>query len=143
MAKKDTTSPVIPGEWHLIDAKGAVLGRLATKVATLLQGKHHPDWAPNRLASVYVVIVNTDKVVLTGNKEEDKMYYHFTGYTGGLKQRNVKTQRALDSRQIIWHAVSGMLPKNKLRDQMREHLKLYTGAEHPHMAQISNPKSKD
>ena len=134
--EKKTAQRNILGEWHHIDADGLVLGRLATKVSQLLQGKHRVDWSPHMPGNVFIVITNTDKVALTGNKEEQKEYRHFSGYAGGLKRRTVKRQRELDSTEIVWKAVSGMLPKNKLRNIWRTHLKLYKGAEHPHQAQI-------
>lgn len=124
-------------EWHLVDADNKVLGRVATEVASLLIGKHRPDFAPNRVAPVHVVVTNSDTVALTGSKEEDKNYYHYTGHPGGLRQINVQRQREKDSRKIIELAVQGMLPKNNLRAKRMLHLKVYPGAEHPHMAQFN------
>lgn len=126
------------GQWHLIDARDQVLGRLATKVAMLLMGKNSPDYTPHLPTAVNVVVVNTDLVVLTGNKEDQKMYRHFTGYPGGLKERSVREQRLRDSRVIIEQAVFGMLPKNNLRPVRMRRLKLYAGAQHPHLAQIKS-----
>lgn len=125
------------GEWHVLDAKDQVLGRLATQVAILLMGKHRTDFAKNVAAPVYVVVTNTDHVVLTGNKENAKMYRHYTGYPGGLRERSVREQRVRDSRVIVEQAVFGMLPKNNLRSTLMRHLKLYPTAEHPHQAQVS------
>ena len=125
-------------EWHQFSADGKVLGRLATQVASLLLGKHRPDYTRERVAQVYVVITDTDKVVLTGNKEEQKMYRHYSGYPGGLRERSVKEQRKRDSRIIISQAVEGMLPKNNLRRERMSHLKLYAKSEHPHQAQIQS-----
>lgn len=126
------------GEWHHIDAKDQVLGRLATKVAMLLMGKHRPDYQPHRATPVFVVVTNTDQVVLTGRKEDQKMYRHYSGYPGGLKERSVREQRRRDSRVIIEQAVVGMLPKNNLRAVRMRRLKLYAGNEHPHLAQLNH-----
>lgn len=123
-------------EWHFLDADGKILGRLANEAAQLLIGKHRVDYAPNKALPVYVVIVNTDKIKLTGNKLEEKMYYRYSGYHGGLKKRSAGEQLQKDSTKVIQAAVSGMLPKNKLRDVRMKQLKLYAGAEHPHTAQV-------
>lgn len=135
--KKDPSKQV-KGEWHHFDAKGKVLGRLATEVASLLLGKHRLDFAPHKISPVFVVITNTDEVAVTGDKEKQKMYYHYSGYPGGLSERSLREQRQRDSRRIISAAVGGMLPKNSLRDKRLQHLKLYRGAEHPHLAQIAS-----
>lgn len=124
-------------EWYLFDAKDEVLGRLATKTAKLLLGKHRPDAAANNVAPVFIVITNTDHVKLTGRKEFDKLYRHYSGYPGGLKSRSVAEQRKRDSRRIVHAAIFGMLPKNKLRDLRMRHVKIYTDAKHPHIAQLS------
>lgn len=123
-------------EWHHIDAGQRVLGRLASEAAQLLLGKHRVDWAANTVAPVYVVVTNVDKVVLTGKKEQQKMYRHYSGYPGGLKERTAAEQRKRDARLIVQKAVSGMLPKNSLRDERMRHLKLYVRAQHPHQAQL-------
>lgn len=129
-------------EWHVFDAKDKVLGRLATKVAGLILGKHRLDFANNRVAPVSVVIINTDQVALTGQKELQKVYYRHSGYPGGLKQRTVAEQRRKDSRRIVHDAVAGMLPKNSLRTERLGHLRLYAGSEHPHQAQLSQLNQK-
>lgn len=136
--KKDMTVNNKDMEWHLIDAADKVLGRIANEAAQFLIGKHRPDYAPNKVAPVYVIIVNTDKVKLTGNKLKDKMYYRYSGYPGGLHSRSAGEQMAKDSTKVVQMAVSGMLPKNLLRDERMKHLKLYAGAEHPHEAQIKS-----
>lgn len=128
---------MINTEWHLIDAQNQVLGRLATRIAYLLTGKHRLDYAPHRVAPVYVVVTNTNQVVLTGQKEKQKVYRHYTGYPGGLKERTVAEQRHRDSRKLVQEAVFGMLPKNSLREKRMKHLKLYPQAEHPHAAQLT------
>jgi len=130
MTTKETTEHNPAGEWHQFDADGAVLGRLATEVATLLTGKHRADWAANVTPPVYVVITNTDKVAVTGKKEDQKLYYRHSGYPGGLR----------DSRKIVEAAVSGMLPKNNLRREMMLHLKLYKDESHPHAPQLTTSK---
>ena len=128
-----TTAP----EWHIIDAKGKVLGRLAGDVAKLLLGKHRVDFTRHHLAPVFVVVTNTNEVALTGRKEQQKEYHHFTGYPGGIKTRSVAQQRKRDSRKIVYEAVYGMLPKNSLRSHRMNHLKLYATDKHPHQAQVA------
>ncbi len=130
---KDMQNP----EWHSLDAENQVLGRLATEAAKLLLGKHRPDSKRNIVAPVYVVITNTDKIALTGRKETKKIYTHYTGYPSGIRERSVQEQRRRDSRRIIKSAVSGMLPKNSLRDKRLSHLKLYPSAKHPHAGQLA------
>ncbi|MEX0650039.1 MAG: 50S ribosomal protein L13 [Candidatus Andersenbacteria bacterium] len=133
---QDTKAKDTRFEWHLIDASTQPLGRAATGVAELLLGKHRPDFAPHLVAPVRVVVVNTDKVKVTGNKLEQKMYRHYTGHPGGLKERSLSRQLQLDSREVFEQAVSGMLPKNSLRAHRLQNLLLYKGTEHPHQAQI-------
>lgn len=128
-------------EWHILDAKDDVLGRLATKAAHLLMGKHRTDYASNTVAPVYVVVLNTDSVRLTGKKAEQKEYYRYSGYSGGLKTRTFAEHMKRDSRFVVEQAVFGMLPKNNLRDDLMRRLKLYPTAEHPHMAQASDKKN--
>lgn len=123
-------------EWHVFDANKKVLGRMAQKIAILLQGKHRVDYAPNIVLPVYVIVTNTNKVAVTGRKEQAKMYRHYSGYPGGLKERSLAEQRRRDSRIIIKHAVYGMLPKNNLRDERMKHLKLFKEENHSHQAQI-------
>lgn len=127
-------------EWHLLDARNKVLGRLATNVASLLLGKHRPDATSHQVTPVRVVITNTDHVVLTGRKEDQKEYIHYTGYRRGLKRRTVREQRARDSRRIISAAVEGMLPKNRLRALRMRNVLLYKGDEHPHLPQLGPNK---
>lgn len=128
------------GEWHVLDASELPLGRLATKAATLLMGKHRVDFARHTVAPVHVVVINTDLVRVTGKKLDQKFYRHYSGYPGGLKERSLKDQLQRDSRVVVTEAVAGMLPKNNLRKEMLRQLKLYPGAEHPHMAQTSTSK---
>jgi large subunit ribosomal protein L13 len=122
-------------EWVIVDAKDMSLGRLASQVAARLRGKHRPFFAPHLDCGDFVVIVNADKIRLTGNKYEDKVHYWHTGYPGGIK--SVTYGQLLDNRpdKMVWLAVKRMLPRNKLRKRFLRKLKVYGGAEHPHTAQ--------
>jgi large subunit ribosomal protein L13 len=128
----------IEKKWHLIDAEGLVLGRLATRVAMILRGKNKPIYTPHTDTGDFVVIVNADKVRLTGNKLENKAYYHHTGYPGGIKKELAKDIMKKSPERIIMSAVRGMLPKNTLGRQQLTKLKVYSGADHPHQGQ--NPE---
>ncbi|ASR34124.1 50S ribosomal protein L13 [Prauserella marina] len=121
--------------WHVIDAEDVVLGRLATEVATLLRGKHKPTYAPHVDTGDFVIIVNAEKVALTGNKREQKFAYRHSGYPGGLRKRSFG--ELLDTRpeRLVEKVVKGMLPKNKLGRAQAKKLKVYAGPEHPHAAQ--------
>jgi large subunit ribosomal protein L13 len=125
----------IDRRWYVIDAKDAVLGRLAVKVATCLRGKNKPVFTPNVDTGDFVIVVNADKVRLTGKKITDKVYYHHSGYIGGIKAETAKDLLEKKPEQIIEKAVWGMLPKNRLGRTMIKKLKVYKGAEHPHKAQ--------
>ena len=127
MATKKT---MIDRKYHLIDAKGKVLGRLATEVATILMGKNKPTYTPHIDGGDFVVIVNTDLIEVTGNKAEDKIYYRFSGYPGGINSISFKDQIKKDSRKVVYQALYGMLPKNKLRDRMLTRLHLNKEGEH-------------
>ena len=122
-------------KWYVVDATGVALGRLASQVASVIRGKHKPTFTPNVDMGDYVIVINTDKVVLTGNKLEDKMYTYHTGYVGGLKQTPYKTMMANKSDVVVYEAVKGMLPKNKLGDASFARLRVYKGAEHEQQAQ--------
>ena len=128
-----------PGEitraWHVIDATDVVLGRLATHAATLLRGKHKPTFAPHADTGDFVIIVNAEKVAVSGNKRQDKFVYRHSGYPGGLKQRSVGEMLEKHPDRLIEKAVKGMLPKNRLGRAMAKKLKVYAGPEHPHAAQ--------
>ncbi len=124
-------------KWHLIDAEGEVLGRLATKVANILRGKDKPQYTPHADAGDYVVIINADKIVLTGNKWEGKIYDRYTGWMGGYKVTTARDLMAKHPTRIVEKAITGMLPKNKLNRELSKKLKVYAGAEHPHKAQIA------
>jgi len=121
--------------WHVIDADGAVLGRVASKAANLLMGKHKPSYTPYLDTGDHVIIINAEKAVLTGNKENQKVYRHHSGYPGGLKERGAVKMRAVRPQRMLELAISGMLPKNKLGKQMYRKLNVYAGAKHPHQAQ--------
>ncbi|SFB31525.1 LSU ribosomal protein L13P [Amycolatopsis marina] len=125
--------------WHVIDAEDVVLGRLATEVATLLRGKHKPTYAPHVDTGDFVIIVNAEKVALTGHKREQKFAYRHSGYPGGLRKRSFG--ELLDSRpeRLLEKVVKGMLPKNKLGRAQGKKLKVYAGPEHPHSAQQPQP----
>ena len=122
-------------KWYVVDAKDAVLGRLAVKIAVQLRGKNKPVFTPNVDTGDFVIVVNAEKVRLTGNKVTDKVYYHHTGYIGGIKAETAKEMFEKHPERIIEKAVAGMLPKNTLGKQMLKKLKVYAGADHPHKAQ--------
>ena len=122
-------------KWYVVDAAGLTLGRLATRVASVLRGKNKPTYTPNVDCGDFVIVINTDKVVLTGNKLEDKFYRYHTGYIGGLKEISYKKLMAEKSDLAVYEAVKGMLPKNSLGRAMIKKLRVYKGAEHNHAAQ--------
>ncbi len=122
-------------KWYVVDAAGVPLGRLASRVASVLRGKNKPTYTPNVDTGDFVIIINTDKVVLTGKKLENKFYRYHTGYIGGLKEISYKKMMAEKSDLAVYEAVKGMLPKNSLGRQMLKKLKVYKGAEHNHAAQ--------
>ena len=126
-------------QWHVIDATDIVLGRLASQTATLLRGKHKPTFAPHTDMGDFVIIINADKVALTGAKLEKKRAYRHSGFPGGLKSRSYAELLELDSRKAVEKAVKGMLPHNSLGRQQLTKLKVYAGAEHPHAAQQPVP----
>ena len=125
----------MPTKWHVIDANGKVLGRIATNAAKLLQGKHKAAYTPYLDTGDHVVIVNAEKVRLTGRKEEDKMYRTHSGYPGGLKETQARKMRQKRPERMLELAVQGMLPKSKLGKQMYRKLKVYASGDHPHAAQ--------
>ena len=125
----------IERKWYVIDATDLVLGRLSTEVATLLRGKHKPTFTPHVDCGDYVVIVNAEKVALTGSKLDDKIYYHHSGYPGGLKSRTAKRMLELQPQKVLEKSIRGMLPKNRLGEAMYKKLFVYVGPEHPHQGQ--------
>jgi large subunit ribosomal protein L13 len=122
-------------KWHLIDANGVVLGKLASKAAMVLMGKHKPNYTPFLDTGDHVVVINAAKVRLAGRKEEQKVYRHFTGYPGGLVEMGVRRVKATRPARMVEDAIFGMLPKTKLGKQMYRKLKVYAGEKHPHAAQ--------
>ena len=125
----------IQKKWYVVDAADLVLGRLSTEVATLLRGKHKPTFTPHVDCGDYVVIVNAEKVALTGKKLDQKCYYRHSGYPGGLKTRTAKRMLELQPQKVLEASIRGMLPKGKLGDDMYRKLYVYVGPEHPHQAQ--------
>jgi len=132
-----------PGEitraWHVIDATNVVLGRLASHAATLLRGKHKPTYAPHVDTGDFVIIVNADKVAVSGNKADRTFVYRHSGYPGGLRKRSVREMLEKHPERLVEKAVKGMLPKNRLGRAMAKKLKVYAGPEHPHAAQKPVP----
>jgi large subunit ribosomal protein L13 len=125
--------------WHVVDADGLVLGRLATEVARILRGKHRPIFAPHTDTGDHVVVVNADKVVLTANKGDGKFAYHHSGYPGGLKSESYASLLEREPEELIRRAIRGMLPKNTLGRQQLSKLKVYAGPDHPHSSQQPQP----
>ena len=122
-------------KWHLIDAEGKTLGRLSTEIAKLLRGKHKVTFTPHVDGGDYVVVINADKIEVTGKKRDNKVYRHHTGYIGNLKEINFKKLQEKKPEEIIRLSVSGMLPKKKLRAPMMKRLRIFAGSEHTHRAQ--------
>ena len=122
-------------DWYVVDASGQTLGRLAARVASVLRGKHKPVYSPSVDAGDFVIVVNAEKVQVTGRKLDQKMYYRHSGYPGGLKEITLRNLLQQHPTRVIEHAVRGMLPKNRLGRQVFRHLKVYAGSEHPHEAQ--------
>ena len=135
MKTKSYKTSDITENWHLIDAQDKVLGRLAVKVANILVGKNKAKYSPNADLGDFVVVVNAEKIKVTGNKEIQKNYYHHTGYPGGLKTKPFKKMLEDSPEKIILKAVKGMLPKNKLASKTIKKLKVYSGKNHPHIGQ--------
>lgn len=128
-------------KWHVIDADGAILGRLAVQVANVLRGKNKPVYTPHLDAGDFVVVINAEKVVVTGKKETDKKFMTYSGWKGGEKYTSVAQVRAKSPEKLITHAVRGMVPKNRLGRVLMTKLKVYKGGKHPHSAQQPQPMS--
>jgi len=126
-------------EWYVVDATGLTLGRLATQIADTLRGKRKPQYTPHVDTGDFVVVVNAEKIAVTGNKLDQKRYYRHSGYPGGLKSRTLREQLDRRPTEVIRTAVKGMLPKNRLARQQLTKLKVYAGPEHPHSAQNPRP----
>ena len=125
----------IERKWFVVDAENMVLGRLASEIAKRLRGKHKPNYSPHMDVGDFIVVVNAEKVKLTGNKLDDKVYYRHSGYMGGLKERTAKEMLEKKPTELLKSAVKGMLTKNSLGRRQLKKLKIYTGGEHPHAAQ--------
>lgn len=139
MSTPTPAESTIERKWYVVDAQGQVLGRLASKVAKLLRGKHKPVYTPHLDVGDHVIVVNAEKVHLTGRKLKDKLYRWHTGYIGGLREVNAETMLRTHPERVIEWAVQGMLPKNRLGRAMARKLKVYRGPEHPHQAQRPEP----
>ena len=125
----------IERKWYVIDAEGQVMGRLASQVANILRGKNKPIYTPNVDTGDYVIVINADKIVMTGKKLDQKVYYHHSGYVGGLRETTLDKLLAEKPADVLMHAVRGMLPKNRLGRAMLKKLKVYAGPDHEHAAQ--------
>ena len=131
--KKEDRSP----QWRLIDAEGKILGRLATEIAEILRGKDKAEYTPHTDCGDYVIVINAEKVALTGDKLKNKIYARYTGYMGGLRETSARDMLKKHPTHLVEHAVKGMLPKNRLSNQIIKKLKVYAGSEHPHKAQLT------
>jgi large subunit ribosomal protein L13 len=129
----------ITRDWYVVDAEGQILGRLATQIADRLRGKGKPGYTPHVDTGDFVVVVNADKIAVTGTKLDSKLYYRHSGYPGGLKQRTLRDQLERRPTEVLRKAVKGMLPRNRLARQQITKLKIYAGPEHPHEAQAPKP----
>jgi len=133
----------ITREWYLVDAEGKTLGRLATQIADTLRGKRKPQYTPHVDTGDFVIVVNAEKIHVTGNKLDQKRYYRHSGYPGGLRSRTLREQLERRPTEVLRVAVKGMLPKNRLARQQITKLKIYAGPEHPHEAQNPKPLESD
>jgi large subunit ribosomal protein L13 len=134
-----TNPKEVEREWYVVDATGHTLGRLATRVAHVLRGKHKPIYSPAVDTGDYVIVVNAEKIHVTGRKLDQKIYYRYSGYPGGLKEITLRNLLQKRPTRVIKHAVRGMLPKNRLGRRMLAKLKVYAGPDHPHAAQQPKP----
>ena len=142
--KTYSTKPAeIKRQWHVIDAKDKILGRLATQVAGLLMGKHKPIFSPNLDTGDFVIVINADKVRVTGNKAKQKLYYSHSGYPGGFKSIALEKVMQTNPTRVIEHAVKGMLPHTRLGASIKKRLRVYTGDTHPHLAQVKADQSEE
>lgn len=141
MITKTIKASEIEKDWYVADAENKVLGRFASEIAQILRGKHKPSFSPNMDMGDFVIVVNAEKIRVSGNKEKDKTYFRHSGYPGGTTFTDLNHLRRTYPERIIENAVKGMLPKNKLGRAIMKHLKVYVGADHPHSAQ--EPKQLD
>jgi len=130
-----STPKKVSRKWYLVDAKNKVLGRLATRLAPILMGKTKPSWQPHLDTGDFVVVLNAQKVKVTGNSAEGKKYFRYSGYPGGLREETLKSMRVKHPEEVISHSVRGMLPKSRLGKSMIKKLYVYSGEKHPHVAQ--------
>jgi len=140
MKTYSTKSSDLKPRWHVIDASGKTLGKVASEVATLLMGKHKPIYAPHLNTGDFVIVINASRVRVTGKKAQEKVYYRHSGYPGGLKSTTFATMMETHPNRVIEYAVKGMLPKNRLGRDMLRRLKVYPGESHPHQAQVEKSK---
>jgi large subunit ribosomal protein L13 len=143
MKTYSTKAADIQRQWHVLDASAQTLGKLATRAATLLMGKHKPIFSPNLDTGDFVVIINAEKVSFSGNKENKKLYRRHSGYPGGLKSVSLEKMLETDPTRVIEKAVKGMLPTNRLRAVRMRKLKVYVGEAHPHLAQTGTTEKED
>jgi len=141
MKTDSTKAKDVERQWHVIDASGKILGKLATQVANLLMGKHKPIFVPYLDTGDFVIVLNATKIRVTGKKPKQKTYYHHTGYPGGIKAETYEELMANHPTRVIEHAVRGMLPHNRLGRAMFKKLKVYAGDSHPHQAQVAGSKT--
>jgi len=139
MATPSTKASDVKHDWFVVDAENQTLGRMATRIATVLRGKHKATFTPHVDTGDYVVVVNAEKVALSGNKLDAKKYHDYSGYIGGLKSKTAREVLVSDPERIVTQAVKGMLPKNRLSRQVIKKLKVYVGPEHPHEGQQPKP----
>ncbi len=139
--KEDVQSGAIERNWFVVDAEGQTLGRLSTQIAMVLRGRHKPIYTPHVDVGDFVVVVNAEKVQVTGTKRKTKKYYNYSGYPGGLRAWTFEDLIEKDPKRVILHAVKGMLPKNRLAAVQLRKLKVYAGSDHPHLAQQPEPLS--
>ncbi|MEC7240741.1 MAG: 50S ribosomal protein L13 [Myxococcota bacterium] len=139
MATQSTKASEVTHDWFVVDAEGQTLGRMATRIATVLRGKHKVTFTPHVDTGDYVIVINADKVALSGDKMDSKKYYRYTGYFGGLKSKTAREVVATEPERLVTQAVKGMLPKNRLSRQVIKKLKVYAGSEHPHEGQQPKP----
>ena len=139
MATQSTKASEVTHDWFVVDAEGQTLGRMATRIATVLRGKLKVTFTPHVDTGDYVIVINADKVALSGDKMDSKKYYRYTGYFGGLKSKTAREVVATEPERLVTQAVKGMLPKNRLSRQVIKKLKVYAGSEHPHEGQQPKP----
>ena len=139
MATQSTKASEVNHDWFVVDAEGQTLGRMATRIATVLRGKHKVTFTPHVDTGDYVIVINADKVALSGDKMDSKKYFRYTGYFGGLKSKTAREVVASEPERLVTQAVKGMLPKNRLSRQVIKKLKVYAGSEHPHEGQQPKP----